>query len=106
MRLPLIEMVAAFAGAYVVGSRFEKVARASVAAGVLEGLTDLGTALERSRAGALRDVPATVRLRIRQEIDRGLAGAGLTREEVARNIRYLEALRELGHVVFDLRRLA
>lgn len=105
MALPLIEIVAAFAAANFVSARFEKVARASVATGVLRGMTDLGSQLDRSRAGALADVPVTVRLRIRQEIDSGLAGAGLTRAELARNLRDLQALRELASTLTHVRRL-
>jgi len=106
MRLPVLEMVAAFAGANLVFARFEKVARVSVIRGVMNGLYDLGDRNERSRARALADVPREVRARIRTEIDTRLRAVNLTREDVARNVRDLQALRELRGTVVNLRRLA
>jgi hypothetical protein len=76
-----------------------------VAKGTVDGLFDLGSSLERARAGALGDVPREVRVRVRTEIDRGLATAGLTRAGVSRSVRDFEALRRLRGTVGALRRI-
>ena len=104
-RLPVLELLAAFAGANLVFSRFEATARASVARGVMDGLYDLKSDFETSRSGALKDVPREVRARIRSEIDLRLQGVGLTRADVERNVRDFRALREFRTTVVQLRRL-
>ncbi len=102
---PLIEVVAAFLGANLVYARFEKVARASVATGLMAGLYDLGDKLERDRAGALRNVPREVRARIRAEIDARLAAAGVTRTQARAVVQRLEEVRVERGIVAKLRRL-
>ena len=103
---PLIETLAAFLAANFVFSRFEKVARSSVAKGLMDGLYDLRSDVETSRAGALRDVPREVRSRIRSEIDGQLAGAGITRSQARRVIGQIEEVRVVGRdTVEQLRRL-
>lgn len=93
--------MAAFLGANLVFARFEKVARASVARGVVEGLFDLQGDLDRGRAGALKDVPREVRLRIRSEIDSRLAGAGVTRAQARQVVAELERARVIGRATLE-----
>lgn len=67
----------------------------------MQGLYDLGDELERSRAGALKDVPREVRLRIRTEIDGQLAGAGITRAQARGVVLELERARRAGRGTFE-----
>lgn len=104
--IPLIEAAAAFLGANLVFARFEKVARASVARGTMQGLFRMDRELNRSREGALKDVPAEVRTRIRREIDDALATAGLTRTSARQAIAEVERVRVIGRsTVEELQRL-
>lgn len=73
----------------------------SVSRGVMQGLYDLGDQLERSRAGALKDVPREVRTRIRTEIDSRLRGAGITRGQVREVIDELEHTRVIGRATLE-----
>ncbi len=98
--------LSAFLGANLVFSRFEKLARGSIAKGVMDGLYDLGGQLERSREGALADVPREVRTRIRREIDSQLGAAGINRSQVRRVVVALRDVRSERGTVAALRRLA
>ena len=93
MRMPLLEMIAAFLGANIVWSRFEKEARLSVARGVMNGLYDLRADLASGRQDALLQVPREIRGQIRSAIDSTLSSAGMTRDTVRRNAREWDAIR-------------
>lgn len=87
-------------------ARLEKVARGSVAKGLVDGLYDLGGTLERQRAGALRSVPREVRGRIRAELDARLDDAGITRVQAREVVARLEDVRVFGRSTMGaLRRL-
>lgn len=99
MRLPLLEIIVAFAGANIVWSRFEKEARVSVAKGVMSGLYDLRGDLASGRQGALMEVPREIRGQIRGAIDSTLRSAGMTRDTVRRNAREWDAIRRNSAVL-------
>jgi hypothetical protein len=76
-------------------ARFEKIARASVAKGVTDGLFDMRRDLTAGREGALDQVPREIRSRVRSAINTTLASAGVTRETVQRNTRELAMLQSV-----------
>jgi len=102
---PLVEVLAAFLGANFVFSRFEKIARYSVAKGVWDGMFDLQADLASGRDGALAQIPREARVRVRGAIDDVLRSADLTRDTVRRNAREFEFLRRDHEIVRMLRSL-
>lgn len=95
--VPLLEIAVAFLAANFVFARFEKVARASVATGVMQGMFDLREQAGSGRTTALAVIPVEVRTRIHAEIQSGLSAAGISRAAAREQIRQLEALRTTLH---------